>query len=59
MRLDCSACLDGKKKFDLWHKGGECPYENARFQRVANFKEKEICGPMDRHQASLIIPKWY
>ena len=40
MRLDCSACLDGKKKFELWSKGGECPYENARFQQVANFQEK-------------------
>ena len=41
MRLDCSACPDGKKRFDNWVKTDVCPYDDARVHRVANFTEKK------------------
>ena len=41
MRLDCSACLNGKKRFDIWAHDGICPYNESKVQRVANFVEKK------------------
>ena len=40
MRLDCSAHPVGKRTFDEWASGGDCPYSDCRFQRVALFNEK-------------------
>jgi uncharacterized protein YjbI with pentapeptide repeats len=34
-----------RKAFDVWAKGGVCPYENVKVQRAANFKEnRELWG---------------
>jgi hypothetical protein len=27
--------------FDIWARGGNCPYDNAQFKRCANFKERK------------------
>ena len=40
MRLDCSAHPVGKRAFDVWAGGGDYPYLDCRFQRVASFNEK-------------------
>lgn len=40
MRLDCSFHPVGKKAFDKWASGGDCPYKNCDSERMANFEEK-------------------
>ena len=41
MRYD-AWCHGDSSKFDAWAAGGECPYSNYKFERAANFSQKEI-----------------
>jgi len=46
MRFDARNCPDGENKFEIWSKGGKCPYKNCSVQRCANFKEeRELWSP--------------
>ena len=47
MRLDASAHPD-PGAFDAWKRTGVCPYHNAGFKRVANFREnRDLWSPGD------------
>ena len=39
MRFDASM-HPNPEKFQAWASGGDCPYEDCKFQRAANFKQK-------------------
>ena len=50
-----AACHSDPSKFDVWAKGGDCPYSGEKIQRAANFEEARslwdanapLCRPYD------------
>ncbi|MCP4640232.1 MAG: pentapeptide repeat-containing protein [bacterium] len=48
MRYDCANHPRGKKAFDEWANGGDCPYSDCAWGRAAHFQERRdlwVYGP--------------
>ena len=41
MRLDAESIPDGNRLMSIWAKGGNCPYKDIRYNRVASFEENK------------------
>ena len=42
MRYDCANIPNGRKLFNIWKKGGGCPYKNINMKRVSHFMENAL-----------------
>ncbi len=42
MMYDCANLENGKERFQLWFKTGDCPFSDSRYQRACNFYEVRV-----------------